>query len=100
LVKKRPLTDPLIVHVSKLENVWPLVALTNKEKNLVELLGKSFWPGPLTLVLKKSTLLPEILTAGGDYIGIRIPNNKVALQLIEESASPVAAPSANLFGHV
>jgi L-threonylcarbamoyladenylate synthase len=92
--KRRPTTSPLIVHVSNYEMVrlvaaeWPQVAETLAEK---------FWPGPLTLVLKKQSSIPELVTAGLDTVGVRMPSHPVALALIEAAKVPLAAPSANRF---
>jgi len=93
--KNRPPDDPLIVHVAKKEDVYRLARNVPKT---AEGLMDQFWPGPLTLVLKKSNLVPSITVAGLDTVGIRMPNNKVALFLIKESKTPISAPSANLFG--
>ena len=93
--KRRPLDNPPIVHVTHPKEVPPLVAeLPQKAKVLME----KFWPGPLTLIFKRSNNVPKQTTAGLDTIAIRIPNNKVALELIRESGRPIAAPSANLAG--
>jgi len=93
--KNRPPDDPLIVHVAKKEDVYRLARSVPK---IAERLMDQFWPGPLTLVLKRSNLVPSITVAGLDTVGIRMPNNKVALSLIRESMTPISAPSANLFG--
>ena len=91
-VKRRPNYNPLIVHASGVEaaqrlvRVWPAVA---------EKLGKTFWPGPLTLVLPKRPEVPDIVTAGLDSVAVRVPDHPVALSLLELSELPVAAPSAN-----
>src|SRR3989338_5481750 len=61
-------------------------------------LMKKFWPGPLTIIIKKSKLVPDIVTCGLDSVAIRMPKNKIALKLIEQSKCPIAAPSANLSG--
>ncbi|MDP2830904.1 MAG: L-threonylcarbamoyladenylate synthase, partial [Candidatus Omnitrophota bacterium] len=58
----------------------------------------AFWPGPLTIVLKKQGIIPDIVTGGLDTIAVRMPNHKIALELIKEAQTPIAAPSANLFG--
>jgi len=93
--KNRPLNDPLIVHIADKQDIFKLA----KEiyKRTLDLIDE-FWPGPLTLVLKKSQNTPEIVTAGLDTVALRMPNNKIALSLIKEAQSPIAAPSANLFG--
>lgn len=93
--KGRPSDNPLIVHIAELSQLDSLV----KEMPIhAESLIKAFWPGPLTLVFKKSELVPDIITAGLDTVAIRMPNNPIAIRLIEEAQVPVAAPSANLSG--
>lgn len=93
--KKRPLGDPLIVHISKKEDLFKLAKEISN--TAMELIGK-FWPGPLTVVLKKSDIVPYIVTAGLDTVAIRMPANQIALTLIKEAQTPISAPSANLFG--
>lgn len=93
--KKRPLEDPLIVHIAQKED---LSKLTDDIPNIALKLADEFWPGPLTLVLKKSKNIPDIVTAGLDTVAIRMPANDIVLSLIKESQTPIAAPSANLFG--
>lgn len=95
IAKGRPQDNPLILHVSSLEEVKPLVKEISKE---AELLMKEFWPGPLTLLFKKSTLVPMIITAGLDTVAIRMPNHPIAIELIKSSGVPIAAPSANTSG--
>ncbi len=93
--KGRPPTSPLIVHVGSMEmartlsSAWPATA---------EPLIARYWPGPLTLVVPKHDHVPDIVTAGLDTVGVRIPAHPVALRLIKEAGVPVAAPSANRFG--
>jgi L-threonylcarbamoyladenylate synthase len=92
--KGRPASSPLIVHVSSIEmaktvvDEWPEIAAA---------LARHFWPGPLTLVMKKKQFIPPGVTAGLDTVAIRIPSHPVALRLIERAGIPVAAPSANRF---
>ena len=62
-----------------------------------ELLARRYWPGPLTLVLPKQAQVPDRLTAGLDTVGVRMPSNRIALELIKEAGVPFAAPSANRF---
>lgn len=93
--KKRPLDNPPIVHVA---NVVALDALVEEVPQKAQLLMKKLWPGPLTLIFKRSNNVPSLTVAGLDTIAIRIPNHKVALSLIRESQRPIAAPSANLAG--
>ena len=93
--KGRPSDNPLILHVSKMEEVYPLVEnVPEKAKLLME----SFWPGPLTLILKKSKIVPLESTGGLDTVAIRCPDNALTLELIERAGLPVAGPSANLSG--
>lgn len=93
--KKRPGWDPLIVHVSNRSMLARIVAEIPRK---AELLISSFWPGALTLLLPKTSEIPEAVTAGRRLVGVRMPANAVARHLIAASGVPVAAPSANLFG--
>lgn len=93
--KGRPQDNPLIVHVSGLSMANSCV---NKWTSSAELCVKNFWPGPLTLILPKTSLIPDIVTAGLDNVAVRMPSHPVALRLIEEAGIPIAAPSANLSG--
>ena len=93
--KGRPSDNPLILHVSKIKEVYPLVeSVPEKAKILME----SFWPGPLTLILKKSKIVPLESTGGLETVAIRCPDNALTLELIERAGLPVAGPSANLSG--
>lgn len=96
-VKERPSFDPLIVHLADLEAVEELV--THFPPN-ARLLAKALWPGPLTLVLPKNPLVPDIVTAGHQTVAVRIPAHPMALALLAKSELPIAAPSANRFGCV
>ena len=93
--KKRPLDNPPIVHIADSNEVCRLVEGVSEK---AELLMKKFWPGPLTLVFKRSTIVPSVTVAGLDTVAIRMPKHKVALALIRRSGCPIAAPSANLAG--
>lgn len=94
-IKRRPRFDPLIVHIAELEQLALLASgWDERAKRLME----KFWPGPLTLVLKKRPEVPEIVTAGLDTVAIRMPSHPVALSLIRRAQRPIAAPSANPFG--
>jgi L-threonylcarbamoyladenylate synthase len=93
--KKRPLDNPPIVHVGEVENVYKL---TEKVPSEAEMLMRKFWPGPLTLIFKRSNVVPSVTVAGLDTIAIRMPRHNVALALLRESKCPIAAPSANLAG--
>lgn len=93
--KGRPLDNPLIIHISKFEEMDILV---DKIPDSAKKLMKKFWPGPLTIVLKKSKTVPKITTGGLNTVAIRMPDNQIARQLIKESGVPIAAPSANISG--
>ncbi|MDD5634780.1 MAG: L-threonylcarbamoyladenylate synthase [Candidatus Omnitrophica bacterium] len=93
--KKRPLDDPLIVHIAELKTIEELVTKVPEEARW---LMDKFWPGPLTVVLEKKEIVPDIVTTGLDTVAIRMPSNSIAKKLIELSGVPIAAPSANLFG--
>lgn len=93
--KQRPFFDPLIVHIANLSQL-PILAreITLNAHKLID----AFWPGPLTIVLPKTSHVPDIVTAGLDTVAIRMPAHQVARALLAESAIPIAAPSANRFG--
>jgi L-threonylcarbamoyladenylate synthase len=92
--KERPANDPLIVHVSGIGDLAPLVADIPPETRA---LAARFWPGPLTIVVPRSRVVPDEVTAGLDTVAIRVPSHPVARALIAAARIPVAAPSANLF---
>ncbi len=93
--KGRPQDNPLIVHVCNRSMADPLV---KHWTTAAELCVQHFWPGPLTLILPKTALVPDIVTAGLANVAIRIPSHPVALRLIQAAGFPIAAPSANLSG--
>ncbi len=93
--KERPFFDPLIVHAHSIEQAKTCFKKWNA---LADLLTKHFWPGPLTLVMKKSEIISDLITAGLENVGVRIPNHELALQFLKKINIPVAAPSANKFG--
>lgn len=94
LAKGRPQDNPLIIHVSD-KNINKYVSdIPEIAKKLME----AFWPGPLTIILNKKSIVPSETSANLDTIGIRMPNNEIALKLIELSGVPIAAPSANISG--
>lgn len=95
--KQRPTFDPLIVHVAHIAQVDCVVS---KFPEVARLLAKTFWPGPLTLVLPKRESIPDLVTAGLPGVGIRIPRHPVAIELLKAAGCPVAAPSANPFGGI
>ncbi|WP_404469132.1 L-threonylcarbamoyladenylate synthase [Sutcliffiella horikoshii] len=95
--KGRPSDNPLIVHISKMEQLTELVDNTNVPASARQLMD-AFWPGPLTLVLPKKEGVSQYVTAGLETLAIRMPDHAVARALIETSGLPLAAPSANLSG--
>ena len=96
-LKERPSFDPLIVHIAHIDQMKPLVA---EPDSRIFRIAERFWPGPLTIVMNKSTIVPDIVTAGLPTVGIRMPNNDIALELIRTAGCPIAAPSANKFGRI
>jgi len=95
--KERPSFDPLIVHVDSIAMMEPLI---EDFPDKAFLLAEKFWPGPLTLVVPRSKMIPDIVTSGLPTVAIRMPDHEVARQLIHESQRPIAAPSANPFGYL
>jgi L-threonylcarbamoyladenylate synthase len=93
--KGRPSDNPLIVHVASLEIAWHFTTEIS-DKGLQ--LAKHFWPGPLTLVVKRKANIPDIVTAGLDTVAIRIPNHPVTLELLKRFEGGMVGPSANISG--
>jgi L-threonylcarbamoyladenylate synthase len=93
--KGRPSWDPLIVHISDREMLEQIAFATPQAENLIQ----HFWPGPLTLLLERSQKIPDAITAGRPLVGVRMPSHPLALALIRAAGVPIAAPSANRFGH-
>jgi len=96
-IKERPSFNPLILHIAHIESLQKLTTCNDPR---VYALAEKFWPGPLTIILPKSGIVPDIVTAGLPTVGIRMPNHPVALELISKAGFPVAAPSANKFGRL
>jgi L-threonylcarbamoyladenylate synthase len=94
--KERPGWDPLIVHVA---DEAMLAEIVSDVPEAARLLIRAFWPGPLTLLLPRSQAVPDAVTAGRPLVGVRMPGHPVALEVIRRAGVPVAAPSANRFGH-
>ena len=94
-IKGRPSDNPLIVHIADMKTFRTLVTEIPPTANKII---KKFWPGPITLVLRKSKILPKITTGGLSTVAIRMPRHKIALELIKKSGYPIAAPSANVSG--
>jgi L-threonylcarbamoyladenylate synthase len=101
--KGRPRFDPLIVHIAEsgaLNNVADTALLDRDGRRRLDLLIRRFWPGPLTLILPKRTVVPDLATSGLPTVAVRFPAHPVALNLIRLSTGAVAAPSANPFGYL
>ena len=99
-MKKRPTTDPLIVHVAEKTKAYELIDPSPEQKIVFEKLADKFWPGPLTMIVKASKLIPKEVTSGTGFVGIRFPAHETAREFIKVCGVPLAAPSANLFNHV
>ena len=95
LAKGRPNDNPLIVHICDIKNIHEVVSEFPEK---AQKLAKKFWPGPLTMILPKNNAVPNSVTAGMDSVAVRFPKNKIALEIIEKSGTPLVAPSANLSG--
>jgi L-threonylcarbamoyladenylate synthase len=97
VLKQRPLFNPLIVHIHHLDQLNELVEVVPP---MAMQLAAAFWPGGLTMVLKKQPAVPGIITAGKETVAVRMPNHPVTLQLLKATGFPLAAPSANPFGSI
>ncbi|MEY4897948.1 MAG: hypothetical protein RL525_1341 [Bacteroidota bacterium] len=95
--KNRPTFDPLILHVASIEQAQ---SLSIDWPEMADKLARAFWPGPLTLILPKADHVPDLTTSGQPTVGIRMPNNRLTLELLSTLPFPLAAPSANPFGYV
>lgn len=93
-VKKRPTFNPLIVHIKGIED---LVHVAQEIPPMAYELAAAFWPGPLTLILKKQPHIPDLVTANQETVAVRVPNHPVALTLLKQLEFPLVAPSANPF---
>ncbi len=96
-VKQRPFYNPLIVHIKNMDELSKIAI--NIPPIAMEL-ASHFWPGPLTLLLKKNNLIPDLITAGKDTVAVRMPNHPITLALLNRIDFPLAAPSANPFGMI
>lgn len=97
--KGRPLSDPVILHVPNAEGALKCWTLTDEEEVVFKALA-TFWPGPLSIIAKSAPGVPDIVSANTGFVACRCPNHPLALRLLEATGRPVAAPSANVFGHV
>ncbi len=95
--KQRPSFDPLIVHTSSLDKAREFVEQVPEQ---AEILASRFWPGPLTILLKRKPIIPDLVTSGLDTVAIRVPAHELTQKLLKELDFPLAAPSANPFGYV
>ena len=93
--KGRPQDNPLIVHISEFDEIYPLVKHVPES---AKALAERFWPGPLTMVLPKSDIIPDAVSAGLDTVAVRMPSHPVANRIIRAAGVPLAAPSANSSG--
>jgi L-threonylcarbamoyladenylate synthase len=96
-IKNRPTFDPLIVHCWSIEQVQQF---TSSFPPQLKRLADAFWPGPLTLLLPRNELIPDLVTSGLPDVAVRIPNHPLTLQLLKSLPFPLAAPSANPFGYI
>jgi L-threonylcarbamoyladenylate synthase len=96
IAKGRPSNNPIIVHISKIDQLSEIAQTTPE----AQILAEKFWPGPLTLVLQKKHVVPSVVTGGGSTVGVRMPRHPVALNLIQAAGLPIAAPSANRSEHI
>ncbi|MCK4938009.1 MAG: threonylcarbamoyl-AMP synthase [Methanosarcinales archaeon] len=93
--KGRPQDNPLIVHIADTEQLDMLVKeVSDSARNLMD----AFWPGPLTLIFRRRDIVPDVTTCGLDTVAVRMPDNPVAITLIKQAGTPIAAPSANISG--
>jgi L-threonylcarbamoyladenylate synthase len=100
LAKQRPAWDPMIVHIADRDMLAKVaVRVAENAQQKIDALMDRFWPGPLTILLPKQPAVPSIVTASRELVGVRMPAHPVALALINAANLPIAAPSANRFGH-
>jgi L-threonylcarbamoyladenylate synthase len=98
--KERPRFDPLIVHLPDKQWLERVAKIDNRSRAQIERLIAQFWPGPLTLVLARQPIIPEIVTAGLDTVAVRMSSHPVFAEIVSAFGKPVAAPSANRFGRI
>ena len=99
--KHRPLTDPLIVHLANAGELDRVTCWENdSQRDLVHALGKTFWPGPFTMLLKRKPDIPDLVTSGSESVAVRVPSHPLFREVLSGLGAPVAAPSANRFGKI
>jgi L-threonylcarbamoyladenylate synthase len=96
-IKNRPFFDPLILHIGDFSQIYHL---TSSLPEILADLARSFWPGPLTILVPKGALIPDLVTSGLPRVGIRMPDHPLSLNLLKSIPFPIAAPSANPFGYI
>jgi len=96
-IKKRPKNDPLICHTDSIKKIKKFVLNFPKD---AEIIAEKFWPGPITILLKKNNIIPDLTTSNSEYVAFRIPDNKFTLNILKELDFPLAAPSANKFEYI
>lgn len=99
-VKERPSFDPLICHFANAKAIREYVEIPEELQAMVDKLAKEFWPGPMTLVLPRKAIIPDIVTSGLPTVACRVPSHEVMRGVARELGRPIAAPSANRFGHI
>jgi len=97
--KQRPSWDPLIVHLASTDDLSTITSIPVSLQPRIAALAEAFWPGPLTLLLPRNSQIPDAVTAGRPLVGVRIPSHPAAQALLRLVGLPIAAPSANTFGH-
>ncbi|GAH15737.1 unnamed protein product, partial [marine sediment metagenome] len=93
-IKRRPKDIPLTIQIASIDKLSDVIIMKTE---IVETLARDMWPGPLTLILEKKEIIPNIVTSGKKTVGIRIPANRIALKLLELLKTPIVAPSANFY---
>lgn len=98
--KERPLSDPLIVHLLDISWLDRVAVMPKDQQEMIIALAENFWPGPLTLLLPRSAVVPDLVTAGLETVAVRIPAHPLMRKVLAELDQPLAAPSANSFGKI
>ena len=99
-IKKRPSSNPLIMHILNIRGAKLYMDLNSSEEQIVTRLTDKFWPGPLTILVKKSHYVPDIVSSETEWVSLRSPSNTIARKLLEYSMVPIVAPSANMSGKI
>ena len=98
LAKSRSFTSPLIALLSSVDKVEEVATISDENREVLEKLAHAFWPGALTVILKRKEHIPSIMVSGGDTIGVRIPNLDLAIKIIDLAGGILATTSANISG--